>query len=99
MSQPGVVREFHAGEGWGVLDGPGVPGGCWVHFSAIAGPGFRSLAAGQAVTFRAVAPGQDGYPYRAEKVWTTAGEPDDQIADAPSDAYGSSLTLSFDDPG
>ena len=27
MADGGVVREFHADEGWGVIDGPSVPGG------------------------------------------------------------------------
>jgi hypothetical protein len=28
MAESGVVREFHLEEGWGVIDGPTVPGGC-----------------------------------------------------------------------
>jgi CspA family cold shock protein len=71
----GVVREFHADEGWGVLDAADVPGGCWVHFSAIAADGFRELAGGQQVSFRAEAADQDGFAYRAVKVWTDGAEP------------------------
>jgi len=47
MSETGTVREYDADEGWGVIDAPSVPGGCWVHFSAIASSytnQFRSLA-------------------------------------------------------
>ncbi len=33
----GVVRWFNADEGWGVIDAPEVPGGCFVHFSFIDG--------------------------------------------------------------
>ena len=31
----GVVRFWHDDEGWGVLDCPSTPGGCWTHFSVI----------------------------------------------------------------
>ena len=75
MSQTGTVREFHADQGWGVIDAAGTPGGCWVHFSAIAEPGYRALAAGQAATFRAAPATQDGYAYVAVKVWTGDVEP------------------------
>jgi len=45
------VREFYPDEGWGVIDGPDVPGGCWVHFSAIAVAGYTPylVAGGAAV--------------------------------------------------
>jgi CspA family cold shock protein len=35
MSVVGVVREWNAEEGWGVVDSDETPGGCWVHFSHI----------------------------------------------------------------
>ncbi len=68
---PGVVRDFRAVEGWGVIDAPSVPGGCFVHFSSIQGTGYQELAAGEAVTFTFEEPGfsQDGYAFRARKVW------------------------------
>ncbi|GAA2509787.1 cold-shock protein [Winogradskya humida] len=55
MVSVGTVRSWNADEGWGVLDGPGVPGGCWVHFSAVAAPGYRELETGRTVMFRAEA--------------------------------------------
>jgi CspA family cold shock protein len=64
----GIVREWHEAEGWGVIDGPTVPGGCWAHFSAIEMPGYRVLSAGQQVTFVREAVEQDGFAYRAESV-------------------------------
>ncbi|BCY08972.1 hypothetical protein L3i22_040600 [Actinoplanes sp. L3-i22] len=73
----GVVREFHVDEGWGVVDGPAIPGGCWVHFSAIAVGGFRQLTEGQHVWFRAEAAEQDGFNFRAVKVWTENVKPAD----------------------
>ena len=98
MTERGTVRIWHADEGWGVVDGPGVPGGCWVHFSAIAADGYRHLDPGRAVSFR-VEPGpQDGYPYRAVKVWTDDREPAGASPENTSPgAYDSRLTLTFDD--
>jgi cold shock protein len=63
----GVVRSFDPDEGWGVIDAPEVPGGCFVHFSNIEMSGYRALTAGQRVRFTYERPGflQDGCPYRA----------------------------------
>jgi cold shock protein len=63
-----IVREWHAEEGWGVLDCPETPGGCWGHFSHIEMTGFRTLTPGQPVDLEWEAPGQDGYDYRAVRV-------------------------------
>ena len=96
MTGSGVVRSFDAEEGWGVIDGPDVPGGCWVHFSAIAMTGYRELAAGQTVSFRAEAADQDGFAFRAVKVWTGDSEPADQPRPGKGSAgYHSTLTVSF----
>jgi 2-desacetyl-2-hydroxyethyl bacteriochlorophyllide A dehydrogenase len=65
----GVVRSFSADEGWGVIDAPEVPGGCFVHFSVIQMPGYRELRAGQRVRFTCESPGQDGCAYTALAVW------------------------------
>jgi CspA family cold shock protein len=99
MASVGSVQTFDADEGWGVIDGPDVPGGCWVHFSSIATDGYRQLTQGQQVSFRAESASQDGYAYRAVKVWTDGIEPPDQ-AQTPGGfaAYHSSLTLTFDSP-
>jgi CspA family cold shock protein len=67
----GVVRWFSADDGWGVIDAPEVPGGCFVHFSFIQMTGYRELHAGQQVRFsyeRLDFP-QDGCDYRAITVW------------------------------
>lgn len=68
---PGVVEWFDADEGWGVIEAPEVPGGCFVHFSNIEMPGYRQLRAGQHVRFSFERPGflQDGCPCRAVTVW------------------------------
>lgn len=100
VADSGVVREFHVDEGWGVIDGPAVPGGCWVHFSAIAMGGFRQLTAGQHAWFRAEAAEQDGFSFRAVKVWTENLEPADPSRPqrSPEGAYHSHLALTFDEP-
>ena len=69
----GVVKRFDPDEGWGVIDAPEVPGGCFVHFSNIEVSGYRQLHAGQQVRFTFEQPGflQDGYRYRAVSVWPT----------------------------
>lgn len=67
----GVVRSFNPQEGWGVIDAPELPGGCFVHFSNIVGPGYRTLDAGETVHLTFERPGfkQDGCDYRALEVW------------------------------
>jgi CspA family cold shock protein len=71
-----------------------------VHYSAIAGNGYRALTAGQEVSFRSEAVlDQDGYKYRAVKVWPRS-EPEPPYC-APDragneGAYQSSLTIVFD---
>ena len=99
MASIGSVRRFDADEGWGVIDGPDVPGGCWVHFSAIAGDGYRQLWASQGVAFHAEAASQDGFAFRAVKVWTGEVEPAAPIRDQPSaGAYHSPQFLTADSP-
>lgn len=68
---PGTVRWFDGEEGWGVIDAPEVPGGCFVIFSNIVGVGYRNLEDGQEVAFTFEEPGfkQDGYNFRALQVW------------------------------
>ena len=66
----GVVKRYEADEGWGVIDSPEVPGGCFVHFSQIEASGYRVLQAGQHVRFTFERRGQDGCAFRAISVWT-----------------------------
>jgi cold shock protein len=95
----GVVRDFRADEGWGVVDGPDVPGGCWVHFSAIMMGGYRRLTRGQWVSFHAEVADQDGFEFRATTVWPDGGEPTDPSADhGTSTGHRGSLVLTFDQP-
>lgn len=68
----GVVKVWHDDEGWGVIESPELPEGesVWVHFSALAMDGFRSLSAGQAVRFTCERFDQDGHHHRAVAVTT-----------------------------
>jgi CspA family cold shock protein len=64
----GRVVIWHDDEGWGALASTGVEGEVRVHFSSIAIEGYKTLRAGQSVSFTYVTPGQDGYPHRAISV-------------------------------
>lgn len=47
----GTVKWFNNRKGWGFVTSPTEKEDIFVHFSAIAGTGFKSLTAGQTVTF------------------------------------------------
>jgi CspA family cold shock protein len=98
MRTTGTVREFDAEEGWGVIDTPVTPGGCWVHFSAINMAGYRTLATGGIVILDVEPAHQDGYVYRAVDVWPAGVEPGprpEPVADG-SGAYRSRLVVTND---
>jgi CspA family cold shock protein len=99
MATIGTVRSWYDAEGWGVVDSPETPGGCWTHFSHLAEAGLRALQPGQRVVFRWEAPGQDGYPFRAVQVWREGHDADPTTTtDTPSGAaYRSHLSIHFDD--
>ena len=70
------VREWHEDLGWGVLDSPETPGGCWTHYSVIETRRVESSHRGEVFEYKALtkgdvadleweAPGQDGFGYRA----------------------------------
>jgi CspA family cold shock protein len=65
----GTVREWRNEEGWGIIDSPQTPGGCWTHFSVLVMDGYKALTPGQRVQFIWRHPGQDGFDYAAEEVW------------------------------
>jgi CspA family cold shock protein len=72
-----TVRHWYAEEGWGVVDCPETPGGCFVHFSNLEMAGYRELAPDAEVGLEWEAPGfkQDGYDFRALKVRLRFAEP------------------------
>lgn len=80
----GVVSGWHDEEGWGVIDSPDTPGGCWVYWSALhpdevidaqpgnsfsIGGGIQGLEVGEHVDFEwEPVTDQDGYTFRAIRV-------------------------------
>lgn len=99
MTTVGEVRQWLDEDGWGVIDSADTPGGCWVHFSRIAVPGYKSLDPGQSVELEWEAAEQDGFFYRAVRVWPSGERPAPDHTDeaGPSKAYRSSLTMSYDE--
>lgn len=101
MISRGVVREWDADQGFGVLDSGDTPGGCWVWYSSIVMNGYRGLTVGAQVAFTHETASQDGYDYRAVLVWPPGVEPGTppppQASEEPSAAYQSTLTIRWSD--
>ncbi|WP_030441566.1 cold-shock protein [Actinoplanes subtropicus] len=94
MSVLAVVREWHDDEGWGVVDSPEVPRACWVSFAHVRVAGYRSLRPGQPVALEWEPAEQDGFAYRALRVWPWNSEPvEPGEAPPPDGAHTSTLTL------
>lgn len=99
MAVRAVVREWRDDEGWGVVDSPETPGGCWVHFSHIAvADAYRTAHAGQQVMLEWEDADQDGFDYRAVQLWPAGEAPVAADLGEDSAAYTSTLTVTFDDP-
>ncbi|WP_200938867.1 hypothetical protein [Modestobacter sp. Leaf380] len=95
-----VVQTWDDVEGWGVCSAEEFPGGCWVHYSVLAVPGFRRLTAGDTVWLVAEVGEQDGYDFRATRccpVGVSFDAEGEQVSQASSEAYMSRLHLSFDE--
>ena len=60
----GTVASWN-NDGWGVLDSPDTPGGCFALWAHIASDEVRDLRVGQAVQFSYEQADQDDYPFRA----------------------------------
>jgi CspA family cold shock protein len=100
MYVQGMVREWLGEEGWGVIEAPETPGGCWTHFSVIVMPGYHELVEGRRVTFTFEKTTQDGFAYRATRVWPPGVRPGTSPqppSEAGSDAYRSTLTIRYPD--
>lgn len=73
----GTITHWNEDEGWGAISSDQVPEQVWAHFGAIEGEGYRMLTVGETVDFEWIAMsspgGQDGYSYRAERVWRRDG--------------------------
>jgi len=97
MTSRGEVRVWHADKGWGVIDCPDTPGGCWAPFSAVLVPGYQALDAGAVVELAYEAAEQDGYAFRALEVWPAGQTPVRARPLPPGPAYRSTLTFTFED--
>ncbi len=75
MALRAVVRQWSDDDGWGVLDCAETPGGCWVHYSAVAVPGHGTLAVGSPVWLEWERAEQDGYRFRATRAWPVGADP------------------------
>jgi len=65
----GTVRLWMDDDGWGVIDLPDPPRGCWTEAAVVEGLDSSStLRAGQTVDVEWTAPGPDGYDARAVRV-------------------------------
>ncbi|MFI5783969.1 hypothetical protein [Nocardia sp. NPDC051570] len=74
MSETGVVREWHVELGWGVIDSASVPGGCWASFGVLKSER-RHLVADEKVEFEWESAEQDGFRFRALRVWPAGTSP------------------------
>lgn len=82
-----------------MIDSPGTPGGCWAHFSAIAvAEDYRTLLVGELVELEWEQAEQDGYDYRARRVWPAGQRPVERPPSnqEPSEAYDSTVTITWD---
>lgn len=62
----------------------------------LASSSFWEPAAGEAVEFEFEAVDQDGFRFRATRVWPSGSEPVDHRPEMPAPAYTSELTIEFD---
>jgi CspA family cold shock protein len=94
VSEQGVVREWSGDDGWGVIDCPQTPGGCWAHFSSLRAATLWTPVEGEAVELEIEFVGQDGYSFRATRVWPAGTTPADRTVRL--DGASSGLRIDFD---
>ena len=99
MSVVGTVRFWNTDEGWGVIDSPETPRGCWIHYGKVAVQRFAGLETGQQMELEWEQAPQDGYDYRATRAWPLGDEPFDRYKTSgnPTPAFETSLTIEFDE--
>jgi CspA family cold shock protein len=99
MRTTGTVKWFNDSKGFGFITPEGSDRDCFVHYSAIAGSGFRTLAEGEKVEFDLVQ-GQKGPA--AENVtkvtWVELEGPPGQTPGGPF-LFPSSAVIDLPDPG
>lgn len=95
MSSRGQIQSFDPEEGWGVIDSPDTPGGCWLHFSGWLAGGDTIPRAGSPVWFTFERGRQDGYDFRALGAWPPGTDPVRRDEESDSSAYASSFTFTL----
>ncbi|MFF4775381.1 cold-shock protein [Microtetraspora fusca] len=97
----GTVTEWHDIDGLGVITSEDLPGEVWVHFSHIVMKSPRNLTVGRSVRFTWEEFPQDGYRFRAVRVWPDEHQFDGNLAnEVPSAEFGgyeSHVELQYDD--
>jgi CspA family cold shock protein len=92
-----TLSDWHAEEGWGVLQSSETGGGCWFLFDSLVNMSVEDLKVGcsYVVDFEAVE--QDGYQYRALTVSPVPGQGNRSIGRPEADgvAFRSTLRLNF----
>ena len=76
----GRLQFWNKDEGWGVIDSPDTPGGCWVHLSSLLiehrglglQPGHELKFVWERLSGNGV---QDGYDYVAREAWNIGQQP------------------------
>jgi CspA family cold shock protein len=95
----GTVSQWSHDEGWGVIASDDTPGGCWAHFSSLEMQGYHSLTSGESVEFDWEEADQDGFGYRAVRVWPTRPCTAANAArtESATPAYRATLTITPDE--
>lgn len=96
MSDSGIVHSWSGEDGWGVIEASVTPGGCWAGFSDLATNHFWEPRAGDRVEFDWEGAEQDGYQFRATRVWPFGSSPWEQQEEPPGVGYTSGLGIEFD---
>ena len=94
----GVVQSWNNEQGWGVIESPETPGGCWCHFSHLAMDGYRALEPGTLVEFLFEPGEQDGYHFRVVQAWVPGQRVPPQKARSDTGAYESVTSVQMDEP-
>lgn len=99
MASRGVVRSWYDEDGWGVVDTGDTPGGCWAHYSAVLVAGFKTLTPGQQVEVEWQVVAQDGFAYRATRVWPAGEAPytADRVPRSQSDSFSAATSSAAED--
>jgi CspA family cold shock protein len=97
----GTMRTWNHDEGWGVIDSPETPGGCWIHATTPSTKTRMGLDPGRQVYFEwERLPGkgvQDGFDFVATDAWYVDDEPNRRPQGPSTGAYSTSLTITLDD--